>query len=55
MVIRGWNGGVVGMKVGGRRTLIISAALGYGAQDADGVILPNAPLKLDVELLEVAV
>ena len=53
MVIKGWDQGVAGMKVGGKRTLIIPSSMAYGSKGAGGMIPADAALIFDVELLEV--
>lgn len=52
-VIPGWDQGLVGMKVGGKRTLVIPAAMAYGSRGAGGVIPPGATLLFEIELLEI--
>ncbi|HVA71247.1 MAG TPA: FKBP-type peptidyl-prolyl cis-trans isomerase [Acidimicrobiales bacterium] len=51
-VIKGWDEGVVGMRIGGRRRLVIPSRLGYGARGAGGVIAPNETLIFVIDLLE---
>lgn len=52
-VIQGWDEGLVGMKIGGKRILVIPSDMAYGPQGAGGVIPPNAPLKFEIELVNI--
>jgi len=52
-VIKGWDEGFAGMKIGGQRTIIIPSEMGYGRRGAGNVIPPNADLVFDVELLDI--
>lgn len=54
LVIKGWDEGVVGMKIGGKRKLTIPSEIGYGSTGAGGVIPPDATLIFEVELLEIS-